>query len=349
MTCKVAGSGPLLYEVMRTKMLSGSCSSLAYCEERQHTFACKAKSCAHLHEDIPVPILSERVRVQNLILGSVTVAVLVHANELLVRIRLLRILVQVLHVRVGRGGVEVVVELLDVLAMVPLVSSHAEEPLLEDMVPSVPERQREAQTLVVVGDTTEAVLAPTIDTRPGVVVGEVAPCIAVRRVVLADGGLCVCAVKRSLGGGTESKGKKNATHPLPVAQVGPPTLPVSLLAAVLVEAEALRAVVVGAQAVDEPLAEGAGVLIGTWRAIGLRELRRRRAGLGGVGVGDVDRERRRVGVGLCLVVVLDVGAVVLAAEDLRVKLFEMHALLSHVGQSEEETGNRGEEQRAVEP
>jgi plasmid stabilization system protein ParE len=62
----------------------------------------------------------------------------------------LRILVERLHVGVRRRGVEVEVELLDVLAVVALGSGQAEEPLLEDGVAPVPQRHREAEAALAV-------------------------------------------------------------------------------------------------------------------------------------------------------------------------------------------------------
>ena len=64
----------------------------------------------------------------------------------------LRVLVEVLHVGVGRRGVEVEVVLLDVLAVVALAVGQAEQPFLQDGVPPVPQREREAEALLVVGD-----------------------------------------------------------------------------------------------------------------------------------------------------------------------------------------------------
>ena len=84
--------------------------------------------------------------------------------------RRLRILVEVLHVRVGRRAVEVEVVLLDVLAVIALAVGQAEQPLLEDRVLAVPQGQREAEPLLVVGDAGQAVLAPAIGARAGLVV-----------------------------------------------------------------------------------------------------------------------------------------------------------------------------------
>src|SRR5512140_2419869 len=84
-----------------------------------------------------------------------------------------------------RRGVEVVVELLHVLAVVAFLAAQAEEPLLDDGIAAVPEREREAEELVPIADAGDAVLAPAVRARAGVVVGKVFPGRAVRAVVLA--------------------------------------------------------------------------------------------------------------------------------------------------------------------
>lgn len=89
----------------------------------------------------------------------------------------------------GGGGVEVVVELLHVFAVVSLMAGHTKEAFLEDAVLAIPERETETKTLVVVGNTTKAILAPPVYTRASVFVREMAPCVAVRRVIFAYSGL----------------------------------------------------------------------------------------------------------------------------------------------------------------
>lgn len=90
---------------------------------------------------------------------------------------------------VGERGhrVEVEVELLDVLAVVPLRIREAEEPLLEDRVLLVPQAEGEAQALLVVGDAEQAVLVPPVGPPTSVVVGERAPGVSAGRIVLAHG------------------------------------------------------------------------------------------------------------------------------------------------------------------
>ena len=111
------------------------------------------------------------------------------------------ILVQILHVGVRRRAVDVEVVLLDVLAVVALAVGEPEQPLFQDRVPLVPERERKAQPLLVVGDSAQAVFAPPVGARARLVVREVVPRVAVLAVVLAD------------------------RAPLPLAEVGSPFLP----------------------------------------------------------------------------------------------------------------------------
>ena len=74
-----------------------------------------------------------------------------------------------------RRAVEVEVIFFDVFAVVPFAIGEPEETFLEDRVFAVPERERKAQPLLVVGDPGKAVFAPTIGARAGVIVGEDSP------------------------------------------------------------------------------------------------------------------------------------------------------------------------------
>src|SRR5262249_36350919 len=92
-----------------------------------------------------------------------------------------------LHVGVGRRAVEIEVVFLDVLAVIALTVGDAEQTLLQDGIDAVPERQGEAESLPIVGDSGQAVLAPVIRARARLIVGEVVPRVAARAVVLAHG------------------------------------------------------------------------------------------------------------------------------------------------------------------
>src|SRR5439155_27140150 len=71
--------------------------------------------------------------------------------------------------------VAVDVVLLPVCAVVGLGVVEPEEAFLQDRIDAVPEREREAQPLLIVRETREPVLSPTIRAGAGVLVGKVPP------------------------------------------------------------------------------------------------------------------------------------------------------------------------------
>ena len=133
-----------------------------------------------LDEHVEVAVLIEHAGIEQLVFQVPAPSLLVRPNEVLVRVGSVRILVQVLHVRVRGRGVDVEVVLLHVLAVVALAVREAEQPLLQNRVAPVPQREREAEELPVVGDSREAILAPAIRSRARLIVAERVP----RRVYL---------------------------------------------------------------------------------------------------------------------------------------------------------------------
>src|SRR5262249_27041190 len=115
----------------------------------------------------------------------------------------------------GRG-VEIEVALLDVLTVVTLRVGQPKQTLLEDRIAAVPQREREAQPPLPVGDAEQAVLAPAEGTAARVVGRGVLPAGAACRVVLTHGA------------------------PLAFGEIGPPALPVLLTPSVLGEPLDLR-------------------------------------------------------------------------------------------------------------
>ena len=155
-----------------------------------------------------VAILPEDPGVDELVFGRRAVGRLpsgILGDEIVVGKGTLRILVERPHVGVGRRAVEVVPEFLHVLAVVALGVGEPEHPLLQDRVAAVPHGERKAPALVVVAEPGDAVLAPAIGARAGLVMGEVVPGIAAVAVVLAH------------------------RPPLPFAEVWPPPPPPPLV------------------------------------------------------------------------------------------------------------------------
>ena len=138
------------------------------------------------HLDRPVAVLVERAGVEQLELGVVQAAAPVLGHERLVGELALGIVVAPSQPGVAGQRVEVPPVLLRVLAVVALGPGQPEDPLLEDGVSAVPQRQGQAQALLHVAQPGEPVLVPAVRPRAGVVVRERRPRVTVGAVVLAD-------------------------------------------------------------------------------------------------------------------------------------------------------------------
>src|SRR5260370_23881210 len=86
-----------------------------------------------------------------------------------------------------RSGIEIVIELLHVLAVIALFSTQPEQPFLQDRIAPVPEHGGEAEQLVPIADAGDAVLVPAVRARAGVLEREILPGGALGAVVLAHG------------------------------------------------------------------------------------------------------------------------------------------------------------------
>ena len=154
-----------------------------------------------LDDDVEVAVAVEDAGVDELVLELVPRPLAIRRHEVVVGIGRLGVLVEILHVRVSRRAVEVEVILFDVLAMVALAIGQPEQPLLENRVRAVPERQRETQDLVAVTDPRQPILAPAVGAGAGLIMGEIVPGVAVVAVVLPH------------------------RPPLPLAEIGAPEFP----------------------------------------------------------------------------------------------------------------------------
>src|SRR5882762_8645483 len=107
-------------------------------------------------DDVEIAAVIEDAGVDQLEFGIVRTAVAIFVNQLTVGKCSLRILVEQPLVSVTRHRVEMEVALLDVLAMVGLAGHEAEVTFLEDGILLVPERQRPAEDLVTIAETSDA-------------------------------------------------------------------------------------------------------------------------------------------------------------------------------------------------
>jgi hypothetical protein len=139
------------------------------------------------HENVEIAVVPKNARVEKLVLPLGTGARPVGPNQVLIRVGLLRVLVEVFHVGMGGCAVEVIIVFLDVLPVVPLLVGQAEQPLLDDGVVPVPQGRGEAQNLALVAQSRQPVLSPAVGAGTGLVVGEVVPGVSRVAVILPHG------------------------------------------------------------------------------------------------------------------------------------------------------------------
>src|SRR6185312_613572 len=99
----------------------------------------------------------------------------------------LGIFVQVFHVRVGGGTVEIEVILLHVFPMIALGVRQPKQSLFQDRINAIPEGERETERLLIVRDARDAIFSPAVGARARLLVAEVIPGGAVWAVIFAHG------------------------------------------------------------------------------------------------------------------------------------------------------------------
>ena len=120
-----------------------------------------------LDEYVEVAILIEHARIDQFVLHFLAAAAAAGLDEIGVWERRLRILVEILHVRMGRSAVEIEIVLLDILAVIALAIGQSKEAFFEDRVLAVPKGHGKAETLLVVGNSGQTVFAPAVGARYG--------------------------------------------------------------------------------------------------------------------------------------------------------------------------------------
>ncbi len=150
----------------------------------------------NLLHDIEVAPALEHAHIRKLQFGAAAAEALVFLPQLGVGKFPLRILVERLGVGVAGRGIEIVITLLHILAVIALVAAETEQPLLENGVAAVPQRRRETKPALAVAPSLQAVLAPAVGAAARLIVREGRPTVAVVGIVLAHRAPLALAEKR---------------------------------------------------------------------------------------------------------------------------------------------------------
>ena len=96
-----------------------------------------------------------------------------------------------------RRGVEIIVDLFDIFAVIALGIREPKETLLQNRILAIPKGERQAETLQIVRDAGKSIFAPAIGAAACMFVGEVLPRFAIFAVIFADCPLLPLAEVRS--------------------------------------------------------------------------------------------------------------------------------------------------------
>src|ERR1700751_968478 len=132
-------------------------------------------TCAYAPADIAVEVFVKQNEVIPVAIGLFEFElVLSMAAVLLDQLRVrkfgLQIFVEIVHVRVRRGAVEVEGVFLNVLAVVAFVSCQSKQTLFEDRITLIPQRRRKKNNWATTGDTRQSILVPTVSSGTGMIV-----------------------------------------------------------------------------------------------------------------------------------------------------------------------------------
>ena len=117
-----------------------------------------------LHLNIEVSVFVKDSSVEQFVLGKIAATSGILRDKLGIGKLGLRVFVETFAVGMGRGRVEIVVELLDVLAVVALRTGETEEALLEDWILAIPEGETETESAEPVAQPHQTILTPPVDT-----------------------------------------------------------------------------------------------------------------------------------------------------------------------------------------
>ena len=86
----------------------------------------------------------------------------------------------------SRCAIKIEVVLLYVFAVIAFAVRQPEKAFFQDRIFAVPQAQSKAEILLVVGNSREAIFSPAVRPRPGLIVSEIVPSIAILAVIFSN-------------------------------------------------------------------------------------------------------------------------------------------------------------------
>ena len=137
-----------------------------------------------LDKNVEISVLVKDAGIEQFVFRVVAASSPAGLDKIAVRICVLWVFIEILHVRMGWRTIQVKIIFFDVLTVIALAIGQAEQPLLEDRVLAVPQGESETQPLMVIAKAGEAVLAPMVSAGASLIMREVIPGVAVVAIVL---------------------------------------------------------------------------------------------------------------------------------------------------------------------
>ena len=137
-----------------------------------------------MHLGDPVPVTAEHAGIQQLILRLIPAPASIGVDQVLIRVRALRIVVTPPVPGMAGHRIQIPPVLLHVLAVIALRAGQPERALLQDRIPPIPQRQRKAQPLLDITEPGQPILPPPVRPRPRLIMRQMIPRVPVGTVIL---------------------------------------------------------------------------------------------------------------------------------------------------------------------
>src|SRR5436190_14627715 len=90
-----------------------------------------------------------------------------------------------LHVRMCRRIIQIIIQLLHILSMVALITRQSKQPFFQDRIFPIPQCDRKTYMLLVITNSSDPIFPPTIHTTARMIMRKGIPCIYILAVIFS--------------------------------------------------------------------------------------------------------------------------------------------------------------------